>query len=58
MILMVKTHGFPVGFPLNQSNESCLRHSQEPITKRMKLTTVKREEDNYEISDMDPGSKA
>eukprot|EP00435_Cladocopium_sp_Y103_P041506 s2243_g11.t1 len=24
-----------------------------PITKRMKLTTVKREEDNYEISDME-----
>lgn len=26
---------------------------KEPITKRMKLTTVKREEDNYEISDME-----
>ena len=26
---------------------------KEPITKRMKLTTAKREEDNYEISDLE-----
>ena len=26
---------------------------EEPITKRMKLTATKREEDNYEISDLE-----